>query len=395
MTPRRKLTLLFVLYLCQGLPGGFLAVVLPVMLREQGADLKTIGLAGLLSLPWVAKVAWAPLADRWYWPRLGRRRSWLLPAQAGMLAVTVTLIAVRPEQGLLPVVVLFFVLNVFAATQDVAVDGWAVDLLDDDELGPGNGAQVAGFKVGNLLGGGVLLAVSGWLGWSGDFVAMSLVIAGAMVLVLWTPEAPVASNDAVERVADVVRRLWGALRGQGARFWALLFYAKFGESVGGAMLKPMLVDAKWSRAQIGLIDGTFGAVATIVGAAVGGWLVRGHGWRRILALAAVGQGLCLCALALYVRGAITPWGYGTLAAAEAAFGGAVGVSVFALAMGHRDRGVGASQFTVAQVVYMSGAAAAGIVAGTAADEVGYPIVIATGGLMTISMLALLLRRDGP
>lgn len=392
MTPRRKLSLLFVLYLCQGLPGGFLAVVLPVMLREQGADLKTIGLAGLLSLPWIAKVAWAPLADRWYWPRLGRRRSWLLPAQAGMLAVTVTLIAVRPEQGLLPVVVLFFVLNVFAATQDVAVDGWAVDLLDDDELGPGNSAQVAGFKVGNLLGGGVLLAVSGWLGWSGDFVAMSLVIAGAMVLVAVTPEGSDAATEAADRFVVVLQRLWAALREQGVRFWALLFYAKFGESVGGAMLKPMLVDAQWSRAQIGLIDGTFGAIATIAGAAVGGWLVRGHGWRRILALAAVGQGLSLCALAGYVQGAITPWGYGSLAAVEAAFGGGVGVSVFALAMGHRDRTVGASQFTVAQVVYMSGAAAAGVFAGVAADELGYPIVIAGGGLMAISLVALLRGR---
>jgi predicted MFS family arabinose efflux permease len=365
---------------------------LPVVLREQGVDLATIGFASLLSLPWIAKVVWAPLADRWYWARLGRRRSWLLPAQAGMLAVCLVFVHVRPEDGLMPVLVLFFVLNVLAATQDVAVDGLAVDLLDDDELGPGNAAQVAGFKLGNLLGGGVLLALSAWLGWAGDFWLMSAVLAVAMLMVLRTSEPPPASSvDEDAGVGEVLRRLARALRGQGLRFWALLFYAKFGESVGGAMTKPMLVDAGWTRSQIGLVDGTFGALATIVGAALGGLALRRWGWRDVLAHAAVGQGLALTALAAYVTGPITLLGYGTLAAAEAAFGGAVGVGVFALAMSHRDRAVGASQFTVAQVVYMSGAAVAAPIAGAAADAVGYAPVIAAGGAMAVSLVLLLWR----
>ena len=96
----RRLAFLFALYVCQGLPGGFLAVVLPVVLREQGLDLKTIGLAGFLSAPWLLKFLWAPLVDRYGSERLGRHRTWLIPAQLGMLAVTLSLSLVQPEDDL-------------------------------------------------------------------------------------------------------------------------------------------------------------------------------------------------------------------------------------------------------------------------------------------------------
>lgn len=355
MTKRRgHLGLLFVLYFCQGLPGGFLAVVLPVVLREQGLDLKAIGLASLLSLPWLAKIAWAPLLDRFWVTAWGRRRSWLLPTQAGMIAVTLVFTQVHPSEGLLAVVVLFFVLNVLAATQDVAVDGLAVDLLKDEELGPGNTAQVAGFKVGNLFGGGVLLALSAVLGWSGDFAVMAGCLAVAWLLVWRHREPPAPRASATDGAAHVLGRLWSVLRGQGLPFWLFLAWVKFGETFGGAMTKPMLVDRGFSRELIGVVDVIAGGLGTIGGAVAGGLLARRHGWRPVLGIAAAGQGLSLLGLGVYALGSITPGGYAGFAALEGAFGGAVGVAVFVLAMSWRDVSVGAAQFTAAQVVYMGG-----------------------------------------
>jgi MFS transporter, PAT family, beta-lactamase induction signal transducer AmpG len=384
MSARRHLVLLLVLYFCQGLPGGFLAVVLPVILREQGMDLRTIGLASLLSLPWLAKIAWAPLVDRFYVKSWGRRRSWILPAQAGMIAVTLLFTQVRPQDGLQAVVVLFVVLNVLAATQDVAVDGLAVDLLRDEELGPGNATQVAGFKLGNLFGGGVLLALSGWLGWSGDFAVMAACLGVAWLLVLWhrEPPAPAASEAGV---GSVLPRLWEALRSQGLWFWLFLAWVKFGETFGGAMTRPMLVDRGFSRELIGLVDGLVGGVATIAGAVIGGLLARRHGWRPTLGLSAVGQGAALCALGVYALGPIGPVGWAVLAGIESAFGGAVGVAVFVLAMSWRDRSVGAAQFTAAQVVYMGGGALAAPLAGRMGDIVGVPPLLVAGGVMAASV----------
>lgn len=78
---RRSVLLLGLLYMAQGLPFGFQAKTLPLLLRVRGASLEQLGLAGLLNLPWMLKLAWAPLVDSYYASSLGKRRSYILPCQ--------------------------------------------------------------------------------------------------------------------------------------------------------------------------------------------------------------------------------------------------------------------------------------------------------------------------
>jgi PAT family beta-lactamase induction signal transducer AmpG len=383
---RRRVTLLFSLYFCQGLPGGFLAVALPVILREHGLSLATVGIAAWLSLPWVLKIFWAPLADRVRGGRLGRRTKWILPAQIGMILVTLSFAFLDPESHLFEIALLFLVLNFFAATQDIGVDGLAVDILRKEDLGPGNAAQVAGFKLGNLFGGGVLLAASGLLGWRGVFMIMGAVVTLAMVLLLLMDEktlvvepveAPAAHHEGVLRV------LWKAVRGLGPAFWLFLVFAKFGETFGGAMVKPMLVDHGFSRALIGILDGTVGSISTIVGGILAGLVYRKWGWRPALSIFSVLQGLALAAFGLYSVGEVTPLGAGVLNGLENLAGGGVGVAIFALAMSVSRRRVGASHFTACQVVYMSGSFLAYPLSGLIADRVGYLPVMVGGGVMAV------------
>ena len=153
MTPATvgRFTLLGTLYFAQGLPFGFFVQALPVLLRAAGVSLSAIGFSGLLVLPWALKFLWAPVIDRRWWPRLGRRRSWILAMQ---LAGTVVLaaIAVVPGADALPALMTaMFVLNLIAATQDIATDGLAVELLPPGERGFANGLQVAGYRVGGAL----------------------------------------------------------------------------------------------------------------------------------------------------------------------------------------------------------------------------------------------------
>jgi len=79
----RTVGLLAALYFVQGLPFGFQATVLPIYLRVNGVSLTGIVLLGMLAAPWLLKALWAPLVDRYWWPRLGRRKSWILPMQLG------------------------------------------------------------------------------------------------------------------------------------------------------------------------------------------------------------------------------------------------------------------------------------------------------------------------
>lgn len=401
-----KVGLLFSLYFCQGLPGGFLAVVLPVILRERGASLTTIGLASALNLPWLLKILWAPAVDRWSWPRFGRRKTWIIPAHVGIVIICAALMVVSPEEQLFSVAVLFLALNVFAATQDVAVDGLAVDILRKDEMGPGNAAQVSGFKLGNLVGGGVLLALLGTIGWRGDFAIMGACIAASMVLLLLTDEnrlvasaAPAVAPTTDDQGEGMRAKLWAVALAPGLVFWPFLFFAKFGETFGGAMVKPMLVDHDISRGAIGLLDGIIGSLATITGGVVGGLACRAVGWRRSLVAAAVVQGLGLVGLGVYSTMDVTFTGAAVMNGIENFAGGAVGVSVFALAMSLCRKELGATQFTAAQVCYMSGALVAYPLAGRLADASSYLHVMAGGGVLAVSFACLTLlvgrRWEGP
>lgn len=167
LSPRhRSLVLLFFLYLAQGLPFGFQAEV-SGPLRQAGVSLKVISLATLLSMPWMAKALWAPLVDRYGSARFGRRRSWIIPLQVLLAAPLIAAAFFPPPGGLLTLIVLIFFMNLLAATQDIAVDGLAVDLIRDRDLGLANIAQVVGYKCGMLLSGGLLLSLIDRIGWRG------------------------------------------------------------------------------------------------------------------------------------------------------------------------------------------------------------------------------------
>jgi MFS transporter, PAT family, beta-lactamase induction signal transducer AmpG len=378
----RRLALLTALYFCQGLPGGFLAGALPVILLQQGVELQKVGLISLLSLPWTLKILWAPLVDRFGSARFGRRKSWMVPAMSAMIVCTLAIAALDPI-GMLPAVLVWFAaLNLCAATQDIAVDGFAITLMRGRELGPANSAQVGGFKLGNLVGGGVLLALSGTLGWSMVFVIMAGCIGLALLGLLLTPEPADATDRPPAHTMAVIRRALGELVREPA-YAAFLFAAKFGETTGGVLVKPAMVDHDFSVWLIGWIDGTFGSIATILGAVAGGALAMRRGWMRALVLMSAVQGLALLAIGVYTRGAISPLGFGVVLACENFAGGGVAVAVFMLAMSKCDRDIASSQFTAAQVLYMTGGAAAGVLSTAVADRIGTSTMIATGGVLAL------------
>jgi predicted MFS family arabinose efflux permease len=373
------------LYFCQGLPGGFLAVALPVILLDQGVSLTGVGFVSVLSLPWMLKILWAPIVDRHGSRRFGRRKSWMLPAMAGMLLCTLAIGAQDPVDDLAIVLGLFFALNLAAATQDIAVDGFAVSTLRGRELGLANSAQVGGFKLGNLCGGGVLLALSSTLGWAGVFACMAGVIALAMVAVYFASE-PDDDGPVPRSTMAVVREVLAALVAA-PMYAAFLFAAKFGETVGGALLKPSMYRHGFGKELIGTIDGIFGSIATALGALVGGLVARRWGWARALVVMSIVQGAALIVIAVYQTGQVDAVGYGVRLVFENFAGGGVGVAVFMLAMSRSRPEIGAAQFTAAQVVYMLGAAVAGPMSLAIADATSIAPVMATGGVLALGVAA--------
>ncbi|MGC4093876.1 MAG: MFS transporter [Polyangiaceae bacterium] len=166
--------LLGTLYAAQGLPFGFFSQALPVFLRKQGYSLEAVGLSSLLAAPWAFKFLWAPLVDRRGSARFGRRRAWIIPLQL-LSALLLLGLGWFPRQGPLTwLLVAVFFTNLFAATQDIATDALALDVLPPAQRGLANGIQVAGYRVGMILGGGLVLLVFERVGWTASFVGMGL-----------------------------------------------------------------------------------------------------------------------------------------------------------------------------------------------------------------------------
>ncbi len=280
-----RLPLLATLYVAQGLPFGYQAHALPVALREAGVGLEALGLLGALALPWALKPLWAPFVDATSPFGLGRRRGWIVLAQAGQILACVAAAMLDPARDPEALLVTVLAMNFFAATQDIATDGLAVDLLPPDALGWGNTAQVVGYKIGMLVGGGLLVWWAGHAGWGVVFPAMATL----ELVVLIAAFLAVPRDDAVARSAEhtplgtLVGQLLRALRAPSSRgLLALVATYKLGESMTDAMFKPFLVDHGIDKGAIGLWIGVshFSATASSVLAWARAWAVRGWlvGW---------------------------------------------------------------------------------------------------------------------
>lgn len=259
------------LYIVQGLPHGFFGQAMPVLMREQGLDLAIIGLLSLLSLPWALKFIWAPYLDRFSLRGNEYRRSWILFTNYSA-ATILLLMSLLPLSFWSASIGLFagllILLNTCIATQDIATDAMAVENLAVPERGIGNGVQVAGYRVGMVLAGGVLISLYGILGFENSLRLLALLmVLGTAPLWFFKPRAHVRDNTP----------LWPQWKGffklKNTGWWILLLLVyKFGDAFGTPMIRPLLSDAGIKLEQLGVLLGMVGFIAGLMGALVGGWL---------------------------------------------------------------------------------------------------------------------------
>ena len=210
MQASRVLILLCALYLAQGLPYGFFTQALPVLMHDAGYSLVKISATSLLFLPWALKFLWAPYVDRY-----GSRKRWLVPLQLAAAAGAALLASVDFSHALHYVLVALVIFNLLAATQDIATDGLAVNLLGVQYRGLGNGIQVGGYRLGMIVGGGLLLWVYARAGWRPMFATMAALLALTLLPVLWLREPPRAPDASRAPARHVAGSWWRRLRQPG------------------------------------------------------------------------------------------------------------------------------------------------------------------------------------
>jgi len=297
-----------------GLPLALSGSTLLVWMTEAGVNLGTIGLFALVGTPYTIKFLWAPLIDALDVPvlarRLGRRRGWLLLSQFLLIAAIVFLGLCDPSVSALVVAIGAFLVATASATQDIVVDAFRVESLEESEQAAGMASYVAAYRIGMLVStAGALFLVSGFqtlgLGhkaaWSAGYAVMAaLVLIGVGTTLLAREPAKSAGADAAHAREGTLQRLAEAAIGAFSEFLtrelafvALAFVVlfKFTDALSGAMTAPFVIDLGFSRNEYAAIIKGVGLVATLVGGFAGGFLARAYSLPASLRLGAILQGV--------------------------------------------------------------------------------------------------------
>ncbi|KAI9364908.1 acetyl-coenzyme A transporter 1-domain-containing protein [Zopfochytrium polystomum] len=263
-------SLLVVLYLLQGIPLGLTFGSVPYLLKAK-ATFSDLALFSLSSYPYSLKLLWSPIVDTLYLPSVGRRKSWIVPIQliTGIFLIvlgssTQSILASDP----LPVSFLalsFTALVLLCATQDIAVDGWALTLLAEENKAYASTAQTVGLNTGYFLSFTVFLALNSeefctkYLGASGTLLELGgyMQFWGAMFLLcnVWLVLFQREKNDAPETsdVSEVYKQIIQVCSMPHMRkFIFLLFVCKIGFAANEAVTALKLLDKGFQKEDLAL-----------------------------------------------------------------------------------------------------------------------------------------------
>ena len=369
MQRTERLRLVAALYVSQAIPLGFFIVALPAILRSRGAALVDVGLLGALALPWLLKFLWAPLVDRRGSATRGHYRSWIVPLQVGCVATVVALAALGPDAGLPALLGLGALFMLLSATQDVATDGLTVRLLPAAERGEGNGAQVAGYFAGQLLGGGLVLVLYERAGWGAALGSMALLLAAPLLLLRQGVEPRHVSRRTTHAS---LRDVAGFFRRPGAKLWvATLVLYRAGDAAALTMLNPMLVDRGLSLEEVGVAVALVASAASLLGAVAGGALIDRLGRKPALAGFGLLQAVALCAYLAPVTWGLAPTVLYPAITCAGFAGGLATAALYASMMDRSDPDVAATDFTVQQSLCAVGPMLGSMLSGVSATALGY------------------------
>ncbi len=313
-----------------GLPLLLVFGTLSFWLRKAGIERSTIGFISWVALAYAFKWVWAPVVGHlrlpWLTRRLGRRRAWMLVAQAGVIAGLCGLAMSDPAQGLASFALLAFVVAFSSATQDIVIDAYRIERAEVRLQAAMAASYMIGYRLAMIVSGGGVLALVGWLNpvaggytlgaWSSAYFSMALLMLVGVATVLLIPEPPHRTDtptQALEGVLDqairerrgaarqllrMARWFWVAaicpvidfirrFRWQAVLILALIATYRISDVVLGVISNVFYVDMGYTEGEVALIANLLGVAMTLLGAVVGGLLVARLGVMRVLLLGGV------------------------------------------------------------------------------------------------------------
>jgi PAT family beta-lactamase induction signal transducer AmpG len=266
-----------------GLPLGLVLIAIPTWLAREGVDIKVIGLFTLVQAPWSFKFLWSPLMDRYSLPlpRLGRKMAWTLVAQVALLVLTLALAdAARHPDAIWIIGSLALAIALASATQDIAIDAYAVEVLRPEEQGLAVGARIALYRAAMFVAGGPAITLAAMWSWPGVFVFLALLYVPMLLVTALAPRPEVEQQQAAPTSlrAAVWEPFVGFLsKARALELLAFVILYKLADNLAGALVRPFLVQAGFNDFDVGLATATIGLAATLAGTFLGGMLTTALG----------------------------------------------------------------------------------------------------------------------
>ncbi len=369
------------LYFAEGLPYILINSVTVILYKSLGVSNDKIGLwTSMLYLPWVIKMFWSPLVDLY-----ATKRRWLLNSQLLMgLVLLLSAFALAGSNFFFPSLALFALGAFVSATHDISIDGFYMLALTEKEQSYFVGIRVVAYRLAMIFGSGGLVYLAGRLAESMSSAlawSVAMLIPGVLFIGFYVWHRVILPKPVSDFAKPVVSKREGFFEAievyfrQDRIIYILLFILlyRFGEAMPPFLMDPSAAGGlAVSTSEIGMLYGTVGMLALILGGISGGWILARYGlkkciWPMTLALNAPDLFYCwlahvkLSGLVLYPLVAVEQFGAGL---------GFMAFTVFLMSIG--DERFKTSHFAISTGLMGLGMMLPGMISGHLQKMLGYP-----------------------
>jgi len=405
-----------------GLPFLLVFSTLSAWLRDEGVTRTTIGFFSWVGITYSIKVLWAPVVDRlpipWLTKKLGKRRSWMLCAQIVIAAGLLGMATTDPKIELLTIAMYALIVAFGSATQDITIDAYRIEAMDDRYQGAMAATYVFGYKLALLVAGAGVLYMAQDLSWQYAYTVMALLMAVGMITTLIISEPIHQISTIAENVEHKLESTLGLGKdgnlakttgrwfvdavvspfveffernGRMALVILLLIATyKLSEITMGVMANPFYIDLGFTLKEIGNVAKIFGFVMSLIGAAMGGVFVVRYGIKKPLMVGAI---LIILTNLLFVWLAVTEKSIISLAiviSADNLSGGLATSAFIAYLSSLTNRAYTATQYALFSSLMTLPAKFIGGFSGIVVDAAGYAYFFLYAGLLGIPALLLII-----
>jgi len=399
-------------------------------LADVGVETATIGFFSWLGITYSIKVFWAPVVDRLKLPLLdrllGKRRSWIIFAQAG-IATGLYLMAHVDATAAPEMMALCGLLVAFSsATQDVAIDAYRIEIAEERLQAALAATYIFGYRLALLVAGAGALYLAEFWSWQVSYEVMAALVGVGALTVLIVREPTVnhfaAAQDIAHkieheaskrthlnpRLARLIGWFYAAVAGPFLDFFRrykelaliiLLMVAvyRISDIAVGVMANPFYLDFMgFSKTQVADVTKIFGFFMTIAGSLVGGVMVVRYGVRRILLLGAImtaATNLLFVVLAQYPPNIVT---LAAVVSADNLSGGIANVALIAWLSSMTSASFTATQYALFSSLMTLPGKFLGGFSGIVVAGFGYAEFFLVAGIMGVPaiLLAIFMIRQG-